>query len=80
MAFLLSAENNQEELVKRITKKLVNKVYGESYNSYVQDKEAFAVEFARELRDKKIHYDMCKTSLNTQVQEDNRKNYLFRYF
>ena len=59
---------------------MIEKVYDSSYNEYVQDKEGVAVEFAKELRDKKVHYDICKTSHNTQVLEENRRNYLFRFF
>ena len=59
---------------------MIEQVYDHEYNEFVQDKEGIAVEFAKELRDKKVHYDICKTSHNTQVLEENKRNYLFRFF
>ena len=39
-----------------------------------------ASDFAREFRDKKIFYDLIKTSSNPQVKATNDKNHLFKYF
>ena len=69
VCFLLSESSTETAQVQTVTKRLIEQVYDQNYNEYVQDKDGVAVEFARELRDKKVHYDICKTSHNTQVLE-----------
>lgn len=39
-----------------------------------------ASDFAKELRDKKVFYDLCKSSNNPQVRATNKNNHIFKYF
>ena len=65
MKFLLSqAKDPDDALVKRVTEKLISKVYSEAYNEFAQDQEALAAEFAHEIRQKQAFYDMCKDARN----------------
>ena len=49
--------------VTRIADKIINKVYEEPYDEMTNIAENIAAEFGRELRDKKVYYDLCKSSL-----------------
>ena len=40
----------------------------------------FAVDFTREIRDKKVYYDMCKHHLKPAVKHNNQMNYMYKYY
>jgi hypothetical protein len=68
------------ETIDRISRKVLNKVYQPDYNAFTEDEEKMTADFAKEIRDKKVFYDMCKNSQSPSVQELNTQNHLFQYF
>lgn len=45
-----------------ISRRLLDKVYSQDYNQFVQDSAQLTSDFACELRDKKLFVDLCKES------------------
>ena len=64
----------------RITQRLVKKVYKKDYNDYVQDDEQPAADFAKEIRDKKVYYDMCKTANTPNTLFSYKQNHFLKYY
>ena len=67
-------------MVTSITNKLIEKVYSETYNDFVNDDEALATDYLNEIRQKQAFYDMCKAAENDSTKENNKENYLFKYY
>jgi len=63
---LLGIEYRPQNL-ERITEKLLHKVYDDKYDEIADRPESITAEFAKEIRDKKIFYDLCKSSLAPSV-------------
>ena len=79
--FLLSQVHNPDQaLVEEIANRLISKVYSTSFNEFATDDQALATDFAVEVRQKKAFYDMCKEAQRPQVKENNKDNYLFKYY
>ena len=73
--------NADDALVKKVTDNLLEKVYTQEFNDFVQDEEALATDFANEIREKKAFYDLCKDAqANSTIIENNKDNYLFKYY
>ena len=67
---LLGIEHRPQN-IDRITEKLLEKVYDDKYEEVVGKPESVTAEFAREIRDKKKFYDLCKSSLAPSVNSTN---------
>lgn len=61
VTFLLG-EVKDEKLLRRVSKRIQEKTYNPEFNEFVELGENMASDFARELRDKKIFFDVCRTA------------------
>lgn len=78
---LLLGLTEKSDSVIRITDKIVNKVYDKPYDEMTNVAENIAADFAKEIRDKKVFYDLCKSSLiSPTVNATNDQNHLLKYF
>ena len=79
VAFLLNQDEDTDQVL-HVARRLLEKVYTQEYNEFVQDKNQLTSEYAIELRDKKIFNDLCKKAQLPRLVEKDKMNYLLRYF
>lgn len=79
VAYLLN-QSEDDELVEKISKRLLAKVYSQEYNQFVQDKNQLTSDYACELREKKLFVDLCKDAEKPKLAESTDLNPLLRYF
>ena len=61
VAYVLNANTN-DEMVDMITQRLAKKVYTTDYNVFVSDKNELTANYAHEVRNKKLFFDLCKNA------------------
>lgn len=78
VAYVLNAKPN-DSMVEMITERLAKKVYTNDFNVFVSDKTELTANYAHEVRNKKLFFDLCKHADKPKMVENSKMNYLLKY-
>lgn len=78
VAYVLNAKPS-DDMVEKVTDRLAEKVYTEEFNTFVSNEKELTANYAQEVRNKKLFFDLCKNADRPKMVENSKMNHLLKY-